>query len=111
MKVTKLPDSIDPNILMKEEIERRNFTCPFCGETERFDLVKYLKRESSAKGVRKQMFNKEWYGNKYEYKHPFIGWFAFWERSYYWTVDYYECITCGAEWESDPYPEIKIGGN
>lgn len=105
MKITKLPDSIDPNILMKEEIKRRNSTCPFCGETEQYHMFKL-----EMKGVGWVNF-KQLYGNKYEYKHPHIGWLAFWERNYHWTINNYKCYTCGAEWEGDPYPEIKIGGN
>ena len=25
-------------------------------------------------------------------------------KSFHWRIDCYKCHTCGAEWESDPYP-------
>lgn len=101
MRITKLPCAIDPNVLMREEIQKRNSVCPFCGETEKYNVF-------SDKGVTKGMRCKTWYGNKYEGDHPFIGFFAFWEPNYHWSIDLYSCHTCGAEWEGEPYPKIEI---
>lgn len=111
MKITKLPNVIDPNIMIREEIERRNSICPFCNETEEYDLFKYKIVNNHihiGKGIEKQPCYESWYGNKYEYKHPFLGLFAFWEPDLHWRVDHYICHTCGAEWKSDPYPKIDV---
>lgn len=118
MKITKLPRAMDMNSMIREEIERRNSICPFCGETEKYDFSTWVnrtttamihnKRIEDAKGIEKTLVSKTWYGNKYDGEHPLLGFLAFWEPKYHWTVDNYKCYTCGAEWEGDPYPKIEI---
>ena len=87
MKLTKFPDSCDPNKMVQEESRRRFSICPCCGETERI----YIKMLWPPKG---------WHGPA---KGDIIGWFIP-SRQHNWHIDTYKCRTCGAEWESDPYP-------
>lgn len=31
MKVTKFPDDLNPNLIIKEKCMKRDFICPYCG--------------------------------------------------------------------------------
>ena len=110
MKLTKFPDSCDPNKMVQEESRRRFSICPCCGETRKHGSVLVNKLERGEKlrsdfldgGIyrRYTVPYKGWYGPA---KGDILGWFFPW-RWHQWRIDEYKCYTCGAEWESDPYP-------
>ena len=89
MKITKLPDVIDPSKLIQEEVRKRNNICPFC------------KRRGLWGGELRS--TKSWYGKQ---NHKLKSLF---QKSHYWKIDYYKCYSCGAEWETDPYPTDITG--
>lgn len=103
VKITKLPETINPNKILREKMAERYSVCPFCGETEKcknpYDIWK------SRSGIHQNM-PKSWHGKRNE--DNMFSVFKFWERSRYWKIDQYKCYTCGAEWESEPYPYIDI---
>ena len=100
-KVTKLPDSMNPNKLIMEAMEEKYGICPFCGENRRVDFLANI-----DKAVRKDR-SESWYGTR---KESFFSNFKFWEPSHHWRIDKWKCKTCGAEWESEPFPtDIAMG--
>lgn len=80
MKITKLPNSIDPKEKEKELATKGCDKCPCCGETK--DWLK------NGAGIMAFPLTTE------EVK--------FFSVKYYDKM-YYRCFTCGAEWESEPY--------
>ena len=86
MKITKLPDVIDPVSIIKKKIDEKNKNCPFCGSVEKHIPTM-----------------KTWYGKQNPYS-----WWLFGEK-HHWQISCYHCKTCGAEWENDPFP-TDIGG-
>ena len=100
MKLTKLPDSCDPNLLIKERSRKIFSVCPCCGESKNYHLL-----ENNGGVERIEYVNPNgWYGPAKGY---WIG-LLFPNRWYHWRIDNYKCHSCGAEWESDPYP-IDVG--
>jgi len=96
MKLTKLPDNCDANLMVQEESRKKFAVCPCCGES-RSHFYPYITG-----------------GIELEYLVPSKGYYGpargdFWgrflpSRWHNWRIDSYRCHTCGAEWESDPYP-------
>ena len=75
-------------------------TCPCCGETR--NSLSYYKDGITNKGIITGTC-KHWLGKKYEYdKSIFYSLFSL-EKNRYWKVDCFSCLTCGTEWESEPY--------
>lgn len=116
MEITKLPDDWDPSLKIKKESRRRFGICPICGETRDYtkELInklennKHITIDDVFGGYGVELINyfpgKGWYGPA---KGDIIGWLLP-NHWHYWNIDCYECHTCGAEWESDPYPnDIK----
>lgn len=105
MRITKFPDKCDPNKIMMDTIIKRNSVCPFCGEN-RFctfeDELNAIKKHENLSGVRQICgvshrrlgYKKPWY------KHIFQG-----EK--WWNSLLFRCETCGAEWESEEFPDIE----
>ena len=98
MKVTKLPDSLDPNKLIEKKIREKCGTkCPFCGETQKYRHLPMVKAgEPFERGIRES--SREYWGR------PDKSIFSFFKDPYLWKVLVYTCYTCGASWESEPFP-------
>lgn len=106
MKITKFPDNYNPNKILMDTIIKRNSVCPCCGENRFYTLEDRLnaieKHEKLSDGVRQIYgirhrrlgFQKPWY------KHIFQG-----EK--WWNTLSFKCETCGAEWESEEFPDIE----
>ena len=105
MRVTKFPDKCDPNKIMMDTIIKRNSVCPFCGENRFYtfkDELNAIEEHKKLSGVRQICgvshrrlgFQKSWY------KHIFQG-----EK--WWNSLSFKCETCGAEWESEEFPDIE----
>ena len=88
MLITKTPNETRER---KRQIELANagcHKCPYCGE--QMDLSEALNKGYVLnKGI-------SMYTIQRLYKTGFL-------KSEYKTVSLYRCLTCGAEWESDPY--------
>jgi len=95
IKVTKLPNNLDPNTMIRKEIKKRcGSVCPYCGESRTF-------LETRCNGGIISGGISSWYG---KLKESFFSDFRFWEKSYHYEVDSYRCTTCGCNWETPPYP-------
>lgn len=101
IKIKKLPKEYDPNYLIKEEIKKKNMTCPFCGETRKYDFS-YCYESNVDYGVEYfPLSNTCRYGKQIPwYKHIF-------DKSCWWYRMCFKCHTCRAEWESEEYPKIE----
>ena len=96
-------------------MQNKYSVCPICGESRSFARCLLEKIQSGEHyegflwgGVEKQCLwpcDKGWYGVA---KGDIIGVFLPW-RWHHWHIDSYECHTCGAKWDSEPYP-IDITG-
>lgn len=113
MKITKLPNNCDPVLIIQNRSREKYSVCPMCGESR--NSAKCL-LEKIATGKEYQDFlwggverrnlvpSKGWYGPA---EGDILGIFLPW-RWHHWHIDSYKCHTCGAEWDSDPYPvDIK----
>lgn len=95
MTITKPPEIIDVDKLIREETKQKNSICPICGETEKYEWTNL-----KEKGVQCLMIGHvtHRYGKqKPWYKHIF-------DKSHYWDTLCFRCHTCGTEWESDEFP-------
>lgn len=102
IKITKLPDILNPNKIAEKKIFEKYGICPFCGEKERFGCD----NSRGSKGV--WDWETTWYG-KHDKNNNKFSWLRFWEKNIIWKCKKFECHTCGAKWESPPYPK-NIGG-
>lgn len=90
MNITKLPDEIDPSVLIKEGVAKKNRICPFCKKVGLWNNVVLLR-------------SKEWYGKQ---NHKLKSLF---QKSHRWRIDHYKCLSCGAEWDTESYPTDITG--
>ena len=113
MKITKLPNNCDPVLMIQNRLREKYSVCPICGESRDSDecLIEKIKTREEYQGFlwggverRNLVPPKGWYGSA---KGDILGIFLPW-RWHNWHIDSYICHTCGAEWDSDPYPvDIK----
>ena len=97
MKVTKLPDSLDPNKLIEKKIREKCGTkCPFCGETKKWHPIMMTAAGQPVQGLRESYFD---YIGRQDKSIS-----SFFKERYVWRVLKYTCYTCGASWESEPFP-------
>lgn len=119
MKITKLPNDWDPALMIQNRSREKYSVCPVCGESRPYSDEEYLRKIKAGEhisaeealhgghGVERRSLwpcSKGYYGPA---KGDWLGWLV---PSHYhnWRIDSYRCYTCGAEWESDPYPtDIK----
>lgn len=88
--ITRLPNYMDPNALIREKMHKKYMLCPFCGETKEYDLMyngngisMFTHVNRKFKRLDKKIFSKRHYCIK----------------------DAFKCRTCGAEWETPYYPQ------
>lgn len=101
-EITRVPDSINPNKLIMEAMDKKYGVCPFCGEYRRADLIVC----HNKLGIRK-LASESWYGKQ---RKSLLWFLKFWEPNHVWRIDRWECKTCGAEWKSEPFPTDIKGG-
>lgn len=103
MRVTKFPDKCDLNKIMMDTIIKRNSVCPCCGENRLCtikDELDAINKHEKLSGVRQIAEYKRLGFQKPWYKHIFQG-----EK--WWNTLSFKCETCGAEWESEEFPDIE----
>ena len=81
IKITKLPDDLDPNKMLREAIHKKYGKCPYCGNT---DIGTGLPRRDYIR------LNGKWW--------------QIWKPSTWCEKKRYTCSKCGMEWESPWYP-------
>lgn len=99
IKITRLPDILDPNKIADEKIQEKYGTCPFCGEKRKYNW----RNGWVSPGV--EAITDDWYGKHDEMDKGLLVWLRFWEKNIYWKRMRFRCYTCGAKWESPPYPK------
>lgn len=103
MKITKFPDKYNPNKILMDTIIKRNSVCPCCGENRFYtfeDRLNAIEKHEKLSGVRQIACHQRLGFQKPWYKHIFQG-----EK--WWNSLSFKCETCGAEWESDEFPDIE----
>ncbi len=101
IKITQLPNMLNPNEIIKNEIKRiYGNKCPFCGESR--DFLNCLSN-GEYKGIDSGVY-KAWYGKQYEADRKTFSIKKMFEKSRYWNVDCYSCYTCGCHWDTPAYP-------
>lgn len=109
MKITKLPDNIDGNMLVENVVKESNMKCPFCGNEKEYDLfAECLGKDTNKDGVENTLYGISWYGHRDEPDNPF-SFLKFWEKNRHWAIMSFKCHACGAKWQSDPYPTDVAG--
>ena len=78
--------------------------CPCCGEDK--SAISYYKNGITNKGILPGAC-KNWYGKKHETDRGILYYLFKPEKYKYYQIDCFSCLTCGAEWESDPYTYDK----
>ena len=111
IKISKLPDAINPDDLIEKEICKRFADCPFCG-------AKYHELYSEELSEVVRFSTESWYGYYYQcndfgcsYNGINVG---FWkrlkdffnpkEKKRWWKVEEFYCHKCNAKWWTPPYP-------
>ena len=95
--ITKLPRYMDPNVLIKNEMQNRYGKCPFCGNERMIDSFLF---HIDGNDEVARMGYEERYGKQHRLR--------FWEESHHWRIDHWHCYKCGASWDSEEYPtDIK----
>lgn len=89
MKVTKTASAAASERMARKVAEQGCNVCPCCGETRSWVDVVKAKGDPLSQGI----FDYPLHGYV---KTGFL-------RGAYMTVTNYECHTCGARWESEPY--------
>lgn len=102
IKIIKPPDMLNPNKIAEKKILEKYGVCPFCGEKRKFDYHNGM----NSQGISE--YNTSWYG-KHDGNSNEFSCLRFWEKDMFWNCKKFECHTCGAKWESPPYPK-DIGG-
>lgn len=105
IKITKLPNIINPNIMLQDEIKKRyGSKCPFCGEVRSIWDFENSK-EFMTKGLRIGGICKTWYGKQYEIHKPISFNPKYWfQKDHHWKILCCKCYTCGATWDTPPFP-------
>lgn len=99
-KITKLPDSFDPNVIIKEKVREKYGTkCPFCGETNR----PYWKDNKKINGIFCPTY-QTWYSTESELDSNLFSLNRLFTKKRHWRVDNYHCYNCGCNWNTPPYP-------
>ena len=109
IKITKLPNIINPNTILEDKIKKRyGSKCPFCGETRSiWDFSK--SEEFMTKGLRIGGVCKTWYGRKDEIDKPISFNPKYWfQKKHHWKILCCRCYTCGAAWDTPPYPTDTV---
>lgn len=89
-------DFRDHNQIMRLKLKEAYGRCPFCGESK-------LARTLGDHGVYHQL-HYERYGK------PKPLWRNLFANKTQWYFYAFKCNSCGAEWETEEFPEIKIKG-
>lgn len=89
MKITKTSFQYNQEITNRQKANIGCMVCPCCGEKKTWEH--YMKKGKLNKGVLAGGMVKTWTEGIFKPKVL--------------HADYYKCMTCGAEWESDPYEE------
>ena len=87
IKITRLPNNMNPNKIIENKIQDKYAKCPFCG-TNHLSLFYGI-----------SFTTIDWYG-KYNNEQ----WWKFWEPNRHWKQYHYTCAKCGAAWESEIFP-------
>ena len=109
IRVTKLPNIINPNSMVEDEIKKRyGSKCPFCGEEKSIWDFKNSK-EFMTKGLDIGSLCRTWYGKRDEENKVIIFNPKYWfQKDHHWKVLYCKCYTCGAAWDTPPFPTDAI---
>lgn len=86
----------DPNQMLRKQVKEKYCKCPFCDESK-------LVRTLGGNGVYHQMH----YGR---YGKPRPLWKNLFVKKTQWYFYTFKCNSCGAEWKTEEFPEIKIKG-
>lgn len=89
MKIIKNPDKDNANHKrhLRETVLKECYTCPFCGETRLFDGNNY--------GILDEKYRTEYI------KTGFM-------KQELMQINTFECVSCGAKWESDPFKNMYL---
>ena len=98
LKIVKLPKKYDMKEYYKKEALKGCESCPFCGENKKWG---YNIHASKFEGILSRVCIT-WYGRK-DRLEKFSLRKLIPQKSRNWKVSYFECKTCGATWESEPY--------
>lgn len=89
MKITRVPNNCNMDLYLKQKSLNECKICPFCGESKEVGWFS----DNKVKGVMNSFSRDVWVRT---------GLF----KKEHMKVSIFECLTCGAKWESEPYKEV-----
>lgn len=109
IKITRLPNNINPDVLVRKIMKERYAVCPYCGNKDYIDRG-IIFQEEKEKGVI-SIEGKEWWGYSdgtygiscgliYSIKHR--------KELMNWKKYIYHCYKCGCSWESKSFPDKAL---
>lgn len=107
IKITRLPNDVNPDVLVRKAMKEKYAVCPYCGNKDYRDKWTLFNkgREQGVIGVDEE----KWYGYPdgelwsncngliYTIKHR--------KELMNWKKYIYHCYKCGCRWESKPFPD------
>jgi len=105
IKITRLPNDINPDVLVRKTMKEKYAVCPYCGNK---DYVEWNFSMSSDIYKNKIIINEEeWYGYP-DGKDGFCGGLIYSikhrKELMNWRKYIYHCHKCGCKWESKAFP-------
>lgn len=89
MKITRVPNNCNMDLYLKQKSLNECKICPFCGESKEVGWFS----DNKVKGVMNSFSRDVWVRTGLFKKEQM-------------KVSIFECLTCGAKWESEPYKEV-----
>ena len=89
MKITRVPNDYNMDLYLKQKALDECKVCPFCGESRELGWLS----DRSLKGIINEFSRPVWVRTGLFKKEQM-------------KVSIFECLTCGAKWESEPYKEV-----
>lgn len=104
IKITRLPNDINPDVLTRKVMKEKYAVCPFCGNkdcVEEHPLIRHTNKvtidEREWYGYPDGRFGADWNGLIYYIKHR--------KELMNWKQYIYHCYKCGCGWETNPFPD------
>lgn len=109
IKITRLPNNINPDVLIRKTMKEKYAVCPYCGNKDYKDCIdNFIFKEEKEKGII-SIGIEEWYG------YPDGKYGTDWNGLIYsikhrkelmnWKKYIYCCYKCGCRWESKSFPD------
>lgn len=102
IKIIRLPNDVNPDVLVRKTMKEEYAVCPYCGNKDCIDFINGIQNkitidEKTWYGYPDGKSGLDWNGLIYMIKHR--------KERMNWEKYIYHCYKCGCGWESKPFPD------